>query len=172
MRFIGRGKTHPRSLALARSLEATARRPFSLIVPPPFRLRQGYGGHSRVPPPENPRRSLNTPSPRSLAGAGRRPSAAGAPATSGLSPRPPPSPRGPPRTGRGGSAPDLRRLIFAPPCGTELRVKRRAPISVRSLVLTRWGNRLVFGHRRGRGLDCLPRPEPARCRAYVIEAHA
>ena len=63
-RIIGRGKTHPRSVACAPSLGATARRPFSFIVPPPFRLRQGYGGHSRVLPPKSPRRSLNAPRPR------------------------------------------------------------------------------------------------------------
>lgn len=45
------GQTHPRSLALARSLGATARRPVAFII----------AAALRVPPPENPRRSLNTP---------------------------------------------------------------------------------------------------------------
>ena len=47
------GQTHPRSLALARSLGATARRPFSFV----------WAAALRVPPPEIPRRSLNTPVP-------------------------------------------------------------------------------------------------------------
>ena len=38
------GKTHPRSVACAPSLGATARRPFSYILPPSFRHREGYGG--------------------------------------------------------------------------------------------------------------------------------
>ena len=66
VRIIGRGKTHPRSLACARSLGATARRPFSFVV----------AAALRVPPPENPRRSLNTPIPPQSCG-GRSPALGG-----------------------------------------------------------------------------------------------
>ena len=51
MRIIGRGRTHPRSLSSFVHWGATARRPFSSLLPPPFHLRQGYGGHNRPPPP-------------------------------------------------------------------------------------------------------------------------
>lgn len=67
MRIIGRGKPASPFTHFVRSLGATARRPFSFRVPPPFRLCQGYGGHSQVPAEISPPLAEH-PVPRSLAG--------------------------------------------------------------------------------------------------------